>query len=331
MDGREFYNLRIQYGPQGAMAVALGISQSLVSMYERGYAKIPEHIAQSAVSLLDGNEKVERKNGRDVYEFRAKAGITQRQLAAAMGVSHVTVSNWETGGEAVKLSYRYDKILGDLDPTSDFIAEIPRYLYGCELSAEDQDIALFMVPNRYTGDNVPSRAEAVGRASWPEFADDREFLAGALFRVHRDGKIDRRQEHIILVPTWPTMPAWRETRLVVTLHVNHGYPRSKPNGSIRFRQRFDEELFKERAKRPAVAYAPAPRYVTPIPDQEKINAENKEIMARHLDDIRERQRIALGIKAMPAPQSPGIDLNDTPADAAPATESTAIIPLTHQN
>lgn len=317
MDAREFYNLRIQYGPQAAMAVALGVSQALVSMYERGYAKIPEHIAQSSISLIDGNEKVERKNGLDVYEFRVKAGITQRQLAAALGVSYVTVSNWETGGEAVKLSYRYDKQLGDLDPMSDFIAEIPRYLYGCELSADDQDIALFMVPNRYTGDNTPSRAEAVGRIVYPEFASDAEFLAGSLFRVHRDGRVDRRQEHIILVPTWPTMPVWRDTRLVVVLHVNHGYPRSKPNGSIRFRERFEEEMFKARSRRPQTVT----KYAPPPIDRARIDAENAELRSQELKRIREQQRIDLGIKLVPAPQAPGIDLNDTPTNPAPDPEN----------
>src|SRR6266403_2011258 len=120
MKAREFYNLRIEYGPQAAMAVALGISQSLVSMYERGYALIPEHIARSIESIIDGAGKQQRLTGRDVYDFRAKAGITQKQLAAALGVSHVTISNWESAGEAMPLSNRYGKLLADLDPMADF-------------------------------------------------------------------------------------------------------------------------------------------------------------------------------------------------------------------
>ncbi len=329
MDKDEFRDLRMQYGPQAVTGLALGISQSLVSMYERGYVPIPDYIAKNIAELVNTNEKSERLNGRDVYEFRAKSGITQKQLAAALGVSHITVSNWETAGESTKLSHRYSTLLGDLDPNGDFSAEIPRYMFGCELSADDQDIALFMTPNRYTGEHTPTRAEAVGRTVWPEFDTDAEFLAGALFRVHRDGKLDRRQERIIMVPKWPTMLLWQETRPVVVLHVGHGYPRSKPNGSIRFRDRFEEESLRVRAERRDRPAAPTPQ--APTIDREKIDAENAEIQAHHLAYLREQQRIKLGIKDVPAPQAPGIDLNDSPADPPTDTKTPAIIPLTHQN
>jgi len=64
------------------------------------------------------------------------------------------------------------------------------------------------------------------------------------------------------------------------------------------------------------ASAPTPRYET-APS----NLSDAELRARHLDQIRERQRIALGIKITPAPLASGIDLNDSPSDPPADPES----------
>lgn len=42
--------------------------------------------------------------GQSMLKLREKAGLTQRQVALAVGVTDQTVSNWETGQRVPRLS-----------------------------------------------------------------------------------------------------------------------------------------------------------------------------------------------------------------------------------
>ncbi len=248
MTADEFHRLRVEYGSQASMALALGVSQSMISIYECGYRPIPDHVVTLIRHTIELGRVAAKITGKSIYDFRVTAGITQKQLSKVMMVSPVTISNWESGGEEIKLSPRQAKRFLELDPaTTDFSDEELRYQYGVELA--DQDWALDIVGNRYTIEHVPERAQAVGRVVFPEFSSDAEFLAGTIFRVSRNGALAYNQKQVICVPTWPTIPQWRYSRPVITLGVLSGAPSSKANGSQKFRQRFEDEVFAVKLRR----------------------------------------------------------------------------------
>ncbi len=315
----EFYAWRKSIGPQSFAANKLGISQATVSIYECGYKPIPDEIAElcEIISINDEEQKP-RATGRDVYDFRVKNKLTQKQIARAMLVSHVTVCRWEIDGEQAVLSPRNAEKFLALN-AAEIIDETPRdYVYGVELSYDDKEWAKQLVFNRYTGDNKPDRAIAPGKISILEFNDDDEFFAGTLFNVKRDGRLNMQQSHVIMIPTWPTAQAWRDSRPVVVLNVTNGQPRNHPpgSGSKRFRDRFEEELLRVRAERRDArnampqAPAPEPKPQTPLPPLAELPRP-----ATYEEAQQQRRHYLASLRATDnAGRVRGIDLNDSPAD-----------------
>ncbi len=58
-----------------------------------------------------------------IAELRRRAGLTQRQLGDAVGVTEGTIANWETGRNALTWLERVSRLCKALDCTPDDLLE----------------------------------------------------------------------------------------------------------------------------------------------------------------------------------------------------------------
>jgi DNA-binding XRE family transcriptional regulator len=52
-----------------------------------------------------------KKETRNLTRLREKSGLTQRQMGELLGVTDQTVSNWERGVKAMKLTVKQTRLL----------------------------------------------------------------------------------------------------------------------------------------------------------------------------------------------------------------------------
>lgn len=87
---------------QSALAGKLGVSQSLISMWERGVAIPADDQSRQIGSMLnsgvkaDGSVTSDRVAGEKIRERRLSNGLSQKELADKLGVSQPLVSQWES-------------------------------------------------------------------------------------------------------------------------------------------------------------------------------------------------------------------------------------------
>jgi DNA-binding transcriptional regulator YiaG len=96
-----FKTLREKLGfSQTDVGKVCGVGQSTVSEWESGVAPLPAKALQALMMLASGNMQIENPenliSGADLIKLRKALGMTQSELAAALGVHSVTVARWES-------------------------------------------------------------------------------------------------------------------------------------------------------------------------------------------------------------------------------------------
>lgn len=116
---------------QGQAAARIGVSQSALSHWERGQGEPREEKRLAAERLIreaeraahPGGEEDAATDGSDGLDLRIKrarlsSGLTQAEVAARIGVTPRTVSNWERGESTPQARYveQLEQFLGNVTP-----------------------------------------------------------------------------------------------------------------------------------------------------------------------------------------------------------------------
>ena len=81
---------------QGQLAEKIGVTKALLDSWERGLCKPNFESYDKLCSFFDLYQKEREKvTGNRLREFRESLGVSKKQLAAFLGVSQVTIGNWE--------------------------------------------------------------------------------------------------------------------------------------------------------------------------------------------------------------------------------------------
>ncbi len=293
-------------------AKLLGISQTTISHYENGNWPIPQNICDKVKELtIERNPTI-----ADLTKWINQRHLSPVDAAAVIGVSVATLERLEHARDKTALlSPLMARRLREADPAS--YVPVPKidYLYGHELSPDDQAMAKFLCPNRYTlRDNTPDRVLKWQhqRKILPEFADDEEWLLQSIFRVHPDGSLNRKQKEIICIPTWPTKPDRCFDRPVIVLHCLDGRPKKKARGDGRFAECFHMAELKVKAEWKTMGLSPPKRTEKPASYIDGILADiftpeqlaqrrierkrqSAELTEIHMAHLKEADRIRFGV------------------------------------
>lgn len=89
----------------------------------------------------------------------------------------------------------------------------PAYTRGSDLHPDDKRHVLAAFVHRFTKDHRPAWVDYPGQRhrNYPvQFASDADWLAHTVFRVRRNGRLDRRAKACMSTPTWPDNPELRQ-------------------------------------------------------------------------------------------------------------------------
>jgi len=79
-----------------------------------------------------------------------------------------------------------------------------KWILGSELSQELQKQCISCFSNRFTGEHMPPRiAKLVNAKKYPQFKDDKDWLANTKFAITNKNKLSLREKYCASRPTWP--------------------------------------------------------------------------------------------------------------------------------
>jgi transcriptional regulator with XRE-family HTH domain len=101
--GEHLRKVRLDRGlPQRTVAEALGVRVETVRMWEAGRARpLPRHHSRLVRFLGDDPEPAGSGRGERIRARRRRLGLTQAELAAALGIDEGTVNDLERGHRRV--------------------------------------------------------------------------------------------------------------------------------------------------------------------------------------------------------------------------------------
>lgn len=95
--GEQLKHLRISLGlSKTDLAKALHLSHVMIHYYETEKKKIPDGLIEIIEEMFPC-ESAPTNSGTELKKLRQSLGLTQEQLGTILGITHVAVSNYETG------------------------------------------------------------------------------------------------------------------------------------------------------------------------------------------------------------------------------------------